>query len=43
MKIGMAARLLKAYERGNKELCTKSDEPKLVEAYCNKNFADDPT
>ena len=42
LKIKMAAQLLQAYEKGDKEQCAKSDEPALIEAYCNKQFPDQP-
>jgi len=41
MKIGMAAKLLKAYEKGNKDTCASKDT-KVIEAYCNKKYADNP-
>jgi len=42
LKIKMAAQLLQAYEKGDKEQCAKSDEPALIDAYCNKQFPDQP-
>ena len=41
MKIGMAAKLLKAYEKGNKDTCPSKD-PTVIEAYCNRKYADNP-
>ena len=42
MKIKMAANLMQAYSKGEKETCGKYQDQKVVEAYCNKNFAGDP-
>lgn len=42
IKIKMAASLMEAYAKGDKSICAKFDEEKVVESYCNKKFPGTP-
>lgn len=39
----MAANLMQAYSKGDKEQCAKYDDKSAVESYCNRKFPDTPS
>ena len=45
MRIRLAADLVKAYKKGDKKKCSKEvqEDQKKMDAYCDKNFFEDPT
>lgn len=38
----MASRLLKAYNKGDKNKCNKKDDTAAIEGYCNLKFPTNP-